>query len=54
MSTGIIRRVDDLGRVAIPKDIRQRLGIEKGDQMKVYVGEDAVILRKFDADDTMK
>lgn len=36
-ATGIIRRVDDLGRIAIPKEIRRELGIREGEPLEIYV-----------------
>ncbi|HEX9890304.1 MAG TPA: AbrB/MazE/SpoVT family DNA-binding domain-containing protein [Nitriliruptorales bacterium] len=45
-STGIRRKVDDLGRVVIPAGIRRSLGIREGDQIEVYVEGDQVILAK--------
>ena len=39
-STGIVRRIDDLGRVVIPKEIRHGLLIEEGDPMEIFVGKD--------------
>ena len=38
-ATGIIRRVDDLGRVVIPCDIRKNLGIREGDPLEIYIDE---------------
>lgn len=38
-ATGIIRRIDDLGRVVIPRDIRKNLGIREGDPLEIYVDE---------------
>lgn len=49
-ATGIIRRVDDLGRVAIPKEIRRNLGIREGEAVEIYVNPDEVIFRKFECD----
>lgn len=37
MATGIIRRIDDLGRIAIPKEIRRRLGITEGSPLEIFV-----------------
>jgi len=36
-ATGIIRRMDDLGRVAIPKEIRKTMGVQVGDALEIYV-----------------
>ena len=44
---GIIRRVDDLGRIVIPRDIRRLLHIKEGDAMVIFVDEDSVIFRKY-------
>jgi stage V sporulation protein T len=46
-STGIVRRVDDLGRVVIPKEIRRTLGIREGDPLEIYTDNDTVIFKKF-------
>lgn len=46
-STGIVRRIDDLGRVVIPKELRRTRGIKTGDPMEVFVTEDAIALKKF-------
>ena len=45
-STGVVRRVDDLGRIVIPKDIRKSLGIIEGDVMDISVLDNSVIIRK--------
>lgn len=39
-ATGIIRRVDDLGRVVIPKEIRRTMRIREGDPLEIFVTED--------------
>ena len=46
-STGIVRRIDDLGRVVIPKDIRRELGIREGDPLEVFRKGTMVGFRKF-------
>lgn len=47
-ATGIIRRIDDLGRVVIPKEIRNNLRIRENDPMEIYVSDNGeVILRKY-------
>jgi AbrB family looped-hinge helix DNA binding protein len=40
--TGIVRRVDDLGRVVIPKEIRRTLGIKEGEPLEIYTDEDNI------------
>lgn len=42
----IIRKVDDLGRIVIPREIRQKLKIKEGTPMKIYVTEDTIIIKK--------
>lgn len=46
-ATGIIRRIDDLGRIVVPKEIRHTLGIKEGDPMELYVEGDTVCFRKY-------
>ena len=49
-ATGIVRRVDDLGRVVIPKDIRRTIGIHEGEPLEVFIeGKDTVCFRKYKA-----
>ena len=44
--TGIVRRVDDLGRIVIPMELRRTLGIKVKDPMAIYVEADRIILTK--------
>lgn len=46
-ATGIIRRIDDLGRVVIPKEIRRTLRIREGDPMEIYIEKDTVCFKKY-------
>ena len=46
-STGIIRRIDDLGRVVIPKEIRKNLRIKDGDNLEIFIQGEEVILKKY-------
>lgn len=47
-ATGIVRRIDDLGRVVIPKEIRRNLRIREGDPLEIFVDRDGeVILKKY-------
>ena len=50
-ATGIIRRIDELGRVVIPKEIRRTLGIAEGDPLELYLGEDGktLVLSRYNA-----
>lgn len=48
-STGIVRRLDDLGRVVIPKEIRRRIGVAEGDPMEILVSGNQVILEKYES-----
>lgn len=47
-STGIVRRIDDLGRIVIPKEIRQKSHIKEGDPLEIFVGEEnELVLRLY-------
>lgn len=46
-STGIVRRVDELGRVVIPKELRRTLGIDNGDPIEIFMDGDKIVLRKY-------
>lgn len=49
--TGIVRRIDDLGRIVIPKEIRRTYNLREGDPMEFYLGEDSqIVLRKYDTE----
>lgn len=47
MSTGIIRRIDELGRIVIPKEIRKSLRIKNGDNLEILVEGENITLRKY-------
>lgn len=47
-STGIIRRVDELGRVVIPIEIRNQFNIAEKDPIEIYVEGSSIILKKFE------
>lgn len=52
MATGIIRRIDDLGRVVIPKEIRRTMRIKEGDPLEIFTTRDGeVIFKKYEAYD---
>lgn len=46
-ATGIVRRIDDLGRVIIPKDIRRSLKIREGDPLEIFIENNCVCLQKY-------
>ena len=47
-ATGIVRRIDDLGRIVIPKEIRRTLRIKEGDPLEIYTDrEGEVIFKKY-------
>ena len=46
-STGIIRKVDDLGRVVLPAELRRSLEINVQDEVEIFVEGDRIILQKF-------
>ncbi len=45
-STGILRKVDGLGRITLPMELRRTLDISEHDQLEIYLDEDHVVLRK--------
>ena len=46
-ATGIVRRVDDLGRIVIPKNVRTEQGITEGTPMEIFTEDGAVIFKKY-------
>ena len=46
-TTGIIRRIDDLGRIVIPKELRKSLRIKNGDSLEIFVDQEDIILKKY-------
>jgi len=47
-ATGIVRRVDELGRVVIPIELRRTFGIEEKDGLEIYTDNDQIVLRKYE------
>ena len=47
-STGIVRKVDELGRIVIPIDLRRNLRIGEKDALEIYVDNEKIILRKYE------
>lgn len=47
-STGIVRKVDELGRVVLPIELRRTLGIDEKDALEIYVDCEKIILKKYE------
>ena len=47
-STGIIRKVDDLGRIVLPIELRRNLDIAERDELEIYMEHDRIILKKYE------
>ena len=47
-ATGIVRRVDELGRIVLPVELRRNLDIEERDQLEIYLEGDRIILQKYE------
>lgn len=50
-ATGLIRKLDDLGRIVIPKEIRKSLKFMEGDTLELFVENNSLILKKYDNND---
>lgn len=46
-ATGIVRRIDDLGRIVIPKEIRRSIRLREGDAMEIFLEDNYVCLKKY-------
>lgn len=46
-STGIVRKVDELGRIVLPKELRRVLKINERDPMEIFVEDEKIVLRKY-------
>ena len=46
-ATGIVRRIDDLGRIVIPKEIRRNIGLREGDAMEIFLEDNRICLEKY-------
>ena len=45
--TGIVRRIDDLGRIVLPVELRRTLELETGDSLEIFVEDNTIILKKY-------
>ena len=48
-STGIVRKVDELGRIVLPIELRRMLDIAERDELEIFVESDRIVLRKFES-----
>lgn len=48
-STGIVRKVDELGRIVVPIELRRKLDVKEKDPVEIFVDEDQIILQKYTA-----
>lgn len=47
-STGIVRRLDELGRIVLPMELRNKLGITEKNQLEIYVDGTSIVLKKYE------
>ncbi len=47
-STGVVRKLDELGRIVLPKDLRKSLGLSEKDPLEIYVEGNNIILKKYE------
>ena len=47
-ATGITRKIDELGRIVLPKELRKTFGIEPGTPIEIYTEENMIVLKKFE------
>lgn len=47
-STGIVRKVDELGRIVLPAELRRTLDIGERDELEIYLDDDKVVLKKYE------
>lgn len=50
-STGIVRKLDELGRITLPIELRRTLGVSERDPLEIFVEEDRIILQKYEPTD---
>lgn len=46
-STGLVRKIDENGRIVLPKDIRDKMGIDEGDALEFFYDNDNLIIKKY-------
>ncbi len=51
ISTGVVRRMDDLGRVVIPKQVREKMGFKDGTPFEIFIDGKDLVLKKYVPDE---
>ena len=46
-ATGIVRRIDDLGRVVIPREIRRNMKLREGEPLEIFIEDDSIIFKRY-------
>ena len=52
-STGIVRKLDELGRITLPIELRRNLDVNERDPLEIFVDEDTIILKKYNPADIL-
>lgn len=50
-NTGIVRKLDELGRITLPIELRRTLNLEEKDPVEIYVGDEMIVLKKYEPTD---
>lgn len=53
-TTGVVRRIDELGRIVIPKEIRKNMRIKTGDSLEIFLNDDDIVLKKYSPIETLE
>ena len=53
-ATGIVRRIDDLGRIVIPKEVRRMLAVKEGDPMEIFIDGEGSVFRKYLTEESVR
>ena len=53
-STGVVRRIDELGRIVVPKEIRKSLRIKNGDSLEIFLNDEDIVLKKYSPIETLE
>lgn len=53
-TTGVVRRIDELGRIVIPKEIRKSMRIKNGDSLEIFLNDEDIVLRKYSPIETLE